>query len=209
MTELIETELSSFEEAVEKPMWVDAMVEEYESIVKNSVWVVVLRPVDKLVVDSRWIFKVKHAADGSIEKIDNYLTSLGFTKSEADTNLYHILVEGKLLIIVLYVYDLILIGDEKLIKSCKEDIAREFEMKDMGLLHYFIRLGVWQGDEEHFVSQGKYANEILHKFHMDSCKPMETPLATSWRKEDVTSSEEVDATNYRQLVGSVMYLVNT
>jgi len=44
---------------------------------------------------------------------------------------------------------------------------------------------------------------------MDNCKPMETPLLTNWRKEDVTSSEEVDATIYWQLVSSLMYLVNT
>ena len=53
---------------------------------------------------------------------------------------YQILVEGKILIIVLYVDDLILMGDEKLIHSCKEDLAKEFEMKDMGLLHYFLGL---------------------------------------------------------------------
>lgn len=47
-----------------------------------------------------------------------------FTKSGVDANLYHILVEGKLLIISLYVDDLILTGDEKLIGSCKEDLAR-------------------------------------------------------------------------------------
>eukprot|EP00253_Pinus_taeda_P031242 PITA_31242 len=99
--------------------------------------------------------------------------------------------------------------DEQLIKSCKEDLAREFEIKDMGLMYYFLELEVWQGDGETFVSQGKYANEILQRFHMDSCKPMETPLATNWRKEDATLGEEVDATIYRQLVGSLMYLVNT
>ena len=44
--------------------------------------------------------------------IDSYFTGLGFTKSEADANLYQIVVEGKLLIIVLYVDDLILTGDE-------------------------------------------------------------------------------------------------
>jgi len=47
-------------------------------------------------------------------------------KSEEDVNLYHIVVEGKLLIIVLYANDLILIGDDQLIKSCKEGLAREF-----------------------------------------------------------------------------------
>ena len=68
---------------------------------------------------------------------------MGFTKGEADANLYHIVVEGKLLIIVLYVDVLILTGDDKLIVSCKEELAREFEMKDMGLMHYFLGMEVW------------------------------------------------------------------
>jgi hypothetical protein len=105
--------------------------------------------------------------------------------------------KGKLLIIVLYVDDLILNGDEQLIHSCKEDLAKEFEMKDMGLLHYFLGLEIWQRDGELFVSQGKYAREILGKFHMEGCKPMDTPLPGNWRKEDATSREVVDATIYR------------
>jgi hypothetical protein len=90
-----------------------------------------------------------------------------FTESEVDTNLYQIVVEGKILIIVLYVDDLILTGDEKLIHSCKEDLAKEFKMKDLGLLHYFLGVKIWQRDGEIFVSQGKYAREILGKFHME------------------------------------------
>ena len=119
------------------------------------------------------------------------------------------MVKGKLLIIVLYVDDLILIGDDQLIMSCKEDLAREFEMKYMGLRHYFLGMEVWQKDGELFMSQGKYANEILRRFHMEKCKPMQTPLAGNWRKEVATSREVVDATMYRQLEGSLMYLMNT
>jgi hypothetical protein len=52
------------------------------------------------------------------------------------------MVEGKILIIVLYVDDLILAGDEKMIHSCKEDLAKEFEMKDLCLLHYFLGLEI-------------------------------------------------------------------
>ena len=44
---------------------------------------------------------------------------------------------------------------------------------------------------------------------MEICKPMETPLPGNWRKEDATLGEVVDATIYRQLVCSLMYLVNT
>ena len=84
-----------------------------------------------------------------------------------------------MLIIVLYVDDLILIGDEQLIRSCKEDLTREFEMKVMGLMHYFLWLEVWKGNWEMFVSQGKYANKILLRFHMESCKHMKTPLVTN------------------------------
>eukprot|EP00253_Pinus_taeda_P028385 PITA_28385 len=66
------------------------------------------------------------------------------------------MVEGKHLIILLYFYDLILTGDDQLIMSCKEDLAREFEMKDMGLMHYFFSMEVWQKDGELFVSQAKH-----------------------------------------------------
>eukprot|EP00253_Pinus_taeda_P034876 PITA_34876 len=77
--------------------------------------------------------------------------------------------------------------DEKLIKYCKEDLEREFEMKDLRLIHYFLGMEVWQGDGELFVSQGNYANMILKKFHMERSKPMETPLLGNWREEDATS----------------------
>ena len=62
------TEPSSFEEAMEEPAWIDAMIEEYDSIVRNSAWEIVPRPVGKSVVGSRWIYKVKQAGDGSVEK---------------------------------------------------------------------------------------------------------------------------------------------
>jgi len=119
---------------------------------------------------------------------------LGFTKSESNANLYHIIVEGNPLIIVLYVDDLLLTSDDQLINSCKEDLEREFEMS---LMHYFLGMEVWQKDGEVFMSQGKYANEILRHFHMEKCNPMQTPLVGNWRKEDVTSGEVVAATIYR------------
>ena len=59
------------------------------------------------------------------------------------------------------------------------------------------------------MSQGKYAWEILEKFHMQGCKPIDTPLPSGWRKQDATFAEVVDAIVYRKLVGSLMYLVNT
>jgi hypothetical protein len=55
------------------------MVEEYDSIVKNSAWEIVPRPDDKSVVDLRWIYKVKQAADGSVEKYKARFVAWGFS----------------------------------------------------------------------------------------------------------------------------------
>ena len=145
----------------------------------------------------RALYGLKQAPRAWYTRIDSYFTGLGFSKSEADPNLYQIVVEGKLLIILLYVDDLILTGDELLILSCKDDLAKKFEMKDLGLLHYFLGLEIWQCSDGLFVSQGKYAWEILEKFNMHGCKPVDTPLPSGWRKEDATSAEVVDATVYR------------
>ena len=120
---------------------------------------------------------MKQAPRAWYTRIHKNFTRLGFIKSEEDANLYHIVVDGKLLIILLYVYDLILTSDEQLINSCKENLVREFEMKDMGLLHYFLGFEIWKRDGELFVSQGKYAKDILRKFHMEGNKPMKNPLA--------------------------------
>lgn len=67
MIDLVETEPSSFEEAVEKPILVDAMVKEYYSIIKNSVLEVIPRLAKKSVVGSRWLYKVKNETDEIIE----------------------------------------------------------------------------------------------------------------------------------------------
>ena len=58
------------------------MIEEYQSIMKNDVWDVVPRPEGKSVVTSKWIYKIKHAADGSIEKYKEIFVARGFSQKE-------------------------------------------------------------------------------------------------------------------------------
>ena len=77
-------------------------------------------------------------------RIDNYLQSLGFSKSIADSNLYIKVVKNQPLILVLYVDDLFLTEEEHLIAQCKRELVVEFEMKDLGILHYFLGLEVRQ-----------------------------------------------------------------
>ena len=78
-----------------------------------------------------------------------YLQEMSFTKSDADPNLYFIVIGEESLILVLYVDDLVITGAERLIYGCKRDLASEFEMRDIGLIHYFLGLEVWH-EEGHF-----------------------------------------------------------
>ncbi len=242
------------------------MVEECNSIMKNDVWEVVPRPEDRLVVGSRWIYKIKYAADDSIEKykarfvakryaqkegidyvetftpvarytsirsvisiaaqmgweihqmdvkttflngvieeevyvekpegfethekrthlcrlkkalygfkhaprawygqIDSYLQQLGFIKSDVDPNLYYLMVENEPLLLVLYVDELFLTRLSRLIKDCKKNLEAKFDMKDSGLMHYFLGLEVWQKNGEIFLGQGRYATKVLKRFKM-------------------------------------------
>ena len=67
---------------------------------------------------------------------------------------------------------------------------------------------VWQSTNEIFLGQGKYAVEILKRFGMMDCKTMATPMALNLKLLSDASSEMVDATMYRQMIGSLMYLMN-
>ena len=72
--------------------------------------------------------------------IESFLMSLGFTKSNADPKLYFKVEDDGRMILLLYVDDLFLTGVEKLIIDCKRKLIAEFEMKDLGLMHYFLSL---------------------------------------------------------------------
>ena len=70
------------------------------------------------------------------------MLSNGFQKSDVDPNQYFIMVRGDPLILLLYVDDLFIIRGEHLIEACKKDRASEFEMTDLGLMHYYLGMEV-------------------------------------------------------------------
>jgi hypothetical protein len=82
MSHIIDSEPSCHGEAACEQVWQDAMTEEYQSILKNDVWDVVPRPEGKSVVTSKWIYKIKHVVDGSIEKYKARFVARGFSQIE-------------------------------------------------------------------------------------------------------------------------------
>ena len=82
-------------------------------------------------------------------------------------------------------------------------------MKNLDMMHYFLGMEVWQSADGIFLAHGKYAIEILKRFGMIDCKAMATPMASNLKLLSDASSETVDATMYRQMICSLMYLTNT
>ena len=82
--------------------------------------------------------------------------SLGFTKSKEVSNLYYKVENDGLMILLLYVDEFLLIGEYKPINECNKKLAAEFEMKDLGMMHYSLGLEVWLSPNEIFLNQGKY-----------------------------------------------------
>ena len=87
-------------------------------------------------------------------------------------------------------------GDDHLIERCKQDLIAEYEMKDLGLLHYFLGLEVCQKKDNTFLNQGKYTHDILTRFEMKDKKPLATLLETNLHKlkEEAVNLESIDPT---------------
>ena len=101
------------------------------------------------------------------------------------------------MILLLYVDNLFLTGEDKPIIECKKKLDVEFETKYLGMIHYFLILEVWQYPDEIFLNQGKYTVEILKRFGLLDCKAMTTPMTTNLKLLNDDTLEVIDATLYR------------
>ena len=141
--------------------------------------------------------------------MDILLMALGFTESKAYSNLYFKVEGGRSVMLLLYVDDLFLTGREELIKDARRRLATKFEWRDLGMMHYFLGMEVWQNEDRISLGQGKYVVEILKRFRMMECKAMATPMASNIKLLSDDSSEMIDATMYHHMICSLMYLTNT
>ena len=110
----------------------------------------------------------------------------------------------------LYVDDLIKTGSaNNLIEEIQQQLSQKFEMKDLREMHYCLGLEVQRDSNQTFLSQGKYAKSLLTKLKMDECKVAFVPLQQNNKLQVNDGLKYADATLYRQLVGSLIYLTTT
>jgi hypothetical protein len=104
---------------------------------------------------------------------------------------------------------LVIENNESYIASIKKELNKGFETTDLGRLHYYLGIEVIQNSEYIFISQKKYIGELLNKFGMVECNIVSTPMEQNLKLTSKEGNEFEDATKYRQLVGSLIYLTNT
>ena len=85
-------------------------------------------------------------------------------------------------------------------------MKKEFEISMVGELTFFLGLQVKQKKEGIFVSQEKYARNIVKKFGLDSKKHASTPMSSSTKLNVDSSGVEMSPTLYRSIIGRLLYL---
>ncbi|CAL9001534.1 unnamed protein product [Prunus brigantina] len=156
------------------------------------------------------LYGLKQAPRAWNEEINSYFTKDGFYRSPSEVALYTKTSHSGILIVSLYVDDIVYTGSSKeMMTEFKNEMMRQYEMTDLGLLHHFLCLGVLQTDTCIFLHQKKYAKTLLEKFGLKDCKSVATPLAVNEKLSKVDGSDLVDETLYRQMVGSLLYLTAT
>ena len=156
------------------------------------------------------LYGLKQAPRAWNSKIDSYFQNSGFQKSPHEPTLYFMKNEANFIVVCFYVDDLIYFGNNHhLLADFKHSMMRNFEMTDLGIMKYFLGMQVKQGRREIFISQEKYAADILKKFYMKDCKAVSTPMALNENLNSNDGAKKVDENQYRSLVGSLIYLTHT
>ncbi|KAI5323652.1 hypothetical protein L3X38_032724 [Prunus dulcis] len=166
---------------------------------------------DKVYRLRKALYGLKQAPRAWNNKIDHYFQQNGFTRSLSEPSLY-LKKEGThdFLILCLYVDDLIYTStNPRMAEVFKKNMMKEYEMTDLGTMRYFLGIQVQQSDEGIFISQGKYAENLLKKFNMLKSKPMDTPMAINLKLTSNDGAPKFDASIYKSVVGSLIYLTNT
>jgi histone deacetylase 1/2 len=121
--------------------------------------------------------------------------------------------KGNVAIFVLvYVDDIIMASSSReATRALLRDLEKDFALKDLGDLHYFLGMKVKKVDNGLVMSQQRYAADVLKRTRMDKSKPVDTPLSVS---EKLSASDGVllsseDASRYRSVVGAIQYLTLT
>ena len=158
------------------------------------------------------LYGLKQAPRAWYSRLSTKLQALGFKASKADTSLFFYSKGTVVVFVLIYVDDIIVASStHEAASALLQDLNKDFALKDLGVLNYFLGIEVNKTQDDILLTQEKYAKEVLQRVGMMDCKPVSTPLSTS---EKLSAHEgsllgSKDATNYRSVVGALQYLTLT
>jgi hypothetical protein len=158
------------------------------------------------------IYGLKQALRAWYARLSSKLIHLSIAASKGDMSLFFYKDKNITMYVLIYVDDIIVISSSpNATAALLRNLDKEFALKDLEDLHYFLGIEVIKIQHGILLSQDKYAMEILERAGMKHCKPVSTPLSTS---EKLSAHVGValglnDATSYRSIVGGLQYLTLT
>ena len=157
----------------------------------------------------RSLYGLKQSGRNWNAMLHEYLTSEGFEQSLADPCVYTKNRKGCKAIIIVWVDDIIVAAsDSRSLDDVKESLRGKFKMKDLGQLSWFLGIEFKQERDRIIMSQRRFLEKVLVRFKMEDCKPKATPCDLNANKiKDDDSSELVDPKLYREIVGSLIYVM--
>ena len=158
----------------------------------------------------RALYGLKQAPRAWFAKFSSTISQHSFSGSSFDTALFLRRYDHGITIFLLYVDDMIIIGDDMQgIQDLKYFLGRQFEMKDLGPLNYFLGLEVSSSANGYYLTQAKYTSNLISQASITNSKIVDTPIEYNCRLNFHDGESLSDATLYRQLVGSLIYLIVT
>ena len=134
---------------------------------------------------------------------------MGYKQCNGDHTLFYLCSKNHITILAVYVDDIIITGDDTLeVVRLKVNLRREFEIKDLGQLRYFLGIEVVRSPRGIMLSQRKYALDLLDETGMLRCRATTTPIEQN-HKLGHESGHPVDKERYQRLVGRLIYLCHT
>jgi hypothetical protein len=130
-------------------------------------------------------------------KLDACLVKLGFAQCKSEHGMY-----ARLLVRV-YVHD------SSDIDMFKLEMKSLFQICDLGLLSYYLSMEVRQVQGGIDFSQSAYAYKLLEKAWMARSNPCHVPMEPRFKLSKCSTTSATDATEYRSIIGSLRYLVQT